>query len=185
MRYVINFNRTVNQLLPYYLNGRKLILFLQSCVKPLQDINDSFVKWAKDTRIEASMTSQIFKLEWFLKYKFGHYLADPTQNFSIKNGETIGTPIQNQSAEGVPDSEQLLMYKQSEIGANTAKLFYHNEITENSPYSFVVFCPALWKDESSGLLKDGISEKEFIAMLTYYVDKYRISGKTYKITITQ
>lgn len=183
MRYAINFDKIINQLVPYYLGGRKLILYLQSCLKPLQAVNASFVEWAKETRIEASMTSQIFKLEWFLNRKFQKYFDDPSQRISIKNGEKIGTPIYNQSASDIPESDQFKLYQQSEGGTDTAVLFHSNELTEGSMYSFLVCCPKLWKSPSSGLLKDGITEKEFIAMLTYYVEKYRISGKTYKITI--
>ena len=43
MRYAINLDKTVNQLVPYYLGGRKLILYLQALMKPLQTINDAFV----------------------------------------------------------------------------------------------------------------------------------------------
>lgn len=62
MRYFINFDKTVNQFVPHYLGGRKLILFLQSILVPLQQLNKEFSEWAKEKRIEASMTSQIFKL---------------------------------------------------------------------------------------------------------------------------
>lgn len=185
MRYTINFDRTINQLVPYYLGGRKLILFLQSCMKPLQAVNQSFVEWAKETRIEASMTSQVFKLEWFLNRKFSKYFDDPSQQITIKNGEKIGTPIFNQSAKDILSSSQFVIYDQTETDAETAVLFHKNELTEENMYSFLVCCPKLWKCESSGLLRDGISEAEFISMLSHYVDKYKISGKTYKIIINQ
>lgn len=185
MRYAINFDRTINQLVPYYLGGRKLILFLQSCIKPLQAVNQSFVEWAKETRIEATMTSQVFKLEWFLNRKFSKYFDDPTQKITIKNGEKIGTPIFNQSANDIADSEQFIIYEQVEGSEDTAVLFHKNELTDENMHSFIVCCPKLWKSESSGLLKDGIAEGEFISMLSHYVDKYKISGKTYKIIINQ
>lgn len=182
MRYAINFDRVINQLVPYYLGGRRLILYLQSCIKPLQSINDNFVDWAKETKIEAAMTSQIFKLEWFLNRKFQKYFADTSQRITIKNGEKIGTPIYNQSASDVLDSDQLILYQEQENNSgDTALLFHNNELSEGASYSFLVCCPELWKNENSGLLRDGITEKEFIAMLSHYVDKYRISGKTYKI----
>lgn len=185
MRYAINFDKTINQLVPYYLGGRKLILYLQSCIKPLQAVNQAFVEWAKETRIEASMTSQIFKLEWFLNRKFSKYFDDPAQKITIKNGEKIGTPIFNESAQGILDADQFVIYNESEAASNTAVLFHSNELTEGAMYSFLVSCPKLWKSPTSGLLKDGITENEFISMLTYYIDKYRISGKTYKITINK
>ena len=185
MRYKINFDKTINQLVPYYLGGRKLILFLQSCIKPLQVLNLSFVEWAKETRIEASMTSQIFKLEWYLNRKFAKYFDDSAQKITIKNGEIIGTPIFNQSAQDVLDSEQFIIYEQSEKEVDTAVLFHQNELTEENMYSFLVCCPKLWKSDSSGLLRNGITEVEFVSILSHYIDKYKISGKTYKIIINQ
>lgn len=63
MRYFINFDKTINQLVPYYIGGRKLILYLQALMFPLRRVNDGFVEYAKETRIEAAMTSQIFKFD--------------------------------------------------------------------------------------------------------------------------
>lgn len=34
MRYVIDFAKTINRLVPYYIGGRKLILYLQALMKP-------------------------------------------------------------------------------------------------------------------------------------------------------
>lgn len=180
MRYSINFDKTINQLVPYYLGGRRLILFLQSCIKPLQSVNDEFVNWAKETKIEAAMTSQIFKFEWFLNRKFQKYFQDPSQRITIKNGEKIGTPIYNQSAQDITDAEQLVLYHENENSGGVV-MYHSNELTEGASYSFLVCCPTLWKDDKSQKLRDGITEQEFIAMLTHYVDKYKISGKTYKI----
>lgn len=181
MRYKINFDKTINQLVPYYLGGRKLILFLQSCIKPLQSVNDSFVEWAKETRIEASMTSQIFKFEWFLNRKFKKYFADQNERITIINGGKMGTPIYYQSATDIPDSEQFIIFGQEEEG-ESKKLYYSNELTEDAAFSFTVSCPKLLKSEE-GLLVGGITEKEFLSMVSFYVNKYRISGKTYNITI--
>lgn len=179
MRYAINFNRTVNQLIPYYLGGRKLILFLQSCLKPLQKSNDQFVDWAKEVRIEASMTSQIFKFEWFLNRKFKKYFEDPLTKITIQNGGKLGKPIFYQSAEGIMDADQFIISGESEIDTETAILHKSNEQTDSSSFSFIVYCPKLWENE--GKLRDNITKKEFVAMLTYYIDKYKISGKTYQI----
>lgn len=183
MRYSINFDKSINQLVPYYLGGRKLILYLQSCLKPLQAVNRIFVEWAKETRIEAAMTSQVFKLEWFLNRKFSKYMEDPTQRITIQNGERVGTPMFYQAAKDISQTDQFILYHKTETGADTAVLYKNNELTSTSTCSFIVYCPKLWINSTSGLLKDGITEDEFVSMLAYYIDKYRISSKTYKITI--
>lgn len=172
MRYYINFDKTINQLSTYYLSGRKLILYLQALMKPLQDLNISFVEWAKETKIEATMTSQIIKLEWFLNWKFRKYFIDSSNLISIKNGQRLGVPIYNQSAD-ISKAENLLLKHESEGVRESTVLNYRDEKTDKNTCSFIVYSPQI----NSKL----ISTEEYVAMLTYYVDKYKISGKTYRI----
>lgn len=191
MRYAINFDKTINQLVPYYLGGRRLILYLQSCVKPLQAINDAFVAYAKETRIEASMTSQIFKLEWFLNRKFKKYFESPSALITIKNGEKLGVAVYNESASDISSDDQLKLWKQEgEANAENVPFYHSDELTEGSSHSFLVCVPKLYelKDKygnPTGQLIDGITETQFRAMLSYWIDKYRLAGKSYKIIINK
>lgn len=190
MRYKINFDKVINQLIPYYLGGRRLILFLQSCVKPLQRVNDVFVTYAKETRIEASMTSQIFKLEWFLNRKFRKYFENPSALIVIKNGEKLGQAMYNESASAISDADQFKLWKQTEeTESHTDIALYHtDENTVGVSHSFLVCVPKLWEqkdsaDKPTGQLIDGISVEQFKKMLAYWVDKYKLAGKTYQIII--
>lgn len=171
MRYYINFDKTINQFVPHYLGGRKLILFLQSLIHPLRSVNDSFVEWAKETRIEASMTSQVFKFEWFLNRKFKKYFLNGEGQISIKNGEKLGVAIYHQSAD-IADADNLVVYHESE-GIKSEALYYANEKTDESSVSFTVFTPQI--DETL------ITREAYLAMMSYYIDKYRLAGKTYNI----
>lgn len=172
MRYTINFDKTINQLVPYYIGGRKLILYLQALMKPLQTLNAAFSEYAKEQHIEAAMTSQIFYFEWFLNRKFSKYFLNGGQ-ITIKNGERLGVPIQWENAD-VDASEDLLLYKEEEEIKNVA-LYHSNEQTDGSSHSFVVSSPAI----NTQL----ISIENYKAMLSHYIDKYRLSGKTYVIKI--
>lgn len=172
MRYYINFDKTINQFVPHYLGGRKLILLLQSCLKPLQSVNESFVDWAKETRIEAAMTSQIFKFEWFLNRKFKKYFLNSAGKISIQNGVKLGVPIYHQSAD-IAQADNMLIYQESEGTRLGETLYYANEKTDESSVSFTVFTPQI--DETL------ITREAYLAMLSYYVDKYRLAGKTYNI----
>lgn len=190
MRYKINFDKVINQLIPYYLGGRRLILFLQSCMKPLQMVNDAFATYANDTRIEASMTSQIFKFEWFLNRKFKKYFEDPSALIVIKNGNKLGQAMYNESASAISDADQFKLWQQvGEVEMHTDIALYHgDEKTENSSYSFLVYIPKLWeqKDKAgqpTGQLIDGITIQQFKKMLAYWIDKYKLAGKTYQIII--
>lgn len=171
MRYYINFDKTINQFVPHYLGGRKLILFLQSLIHPLRSVNNSFVEWAKETRIEASMTSQVFKFEWFLNRKFKKYFLNGEGQISIKNGEKLGVAIYHQSAD-IADADNLVVYHESE-GIKSEALYYANEKTDESSVSFTVFTPQI--DETL------ITREAYLAMMSYYIDKYRLAGKTYNI----
>lgn len=172
MRYTINFDKTINQLVPYYIGGRKLVLYLQALMKPLQTLNAAFSEYAKEQRIEAAMTSQIFYFEWFLNRKFSKYFQNGGQ-ITIKNGERLGVPIQWENAD-VDASEDLLLYKEEE-GIKNVALYHSNEQTDGSSHSFVVSSPAI----NTQL----ISIENYKAMLSHYIDKYRLSGKTYVIKI--
>lgn len=44
MRYKLPIDRSVNRLVPHYLSGRRFILFVQSCLYPLQSLNERFVR---------------------------------------------------------------------------------------------------------------------------------------------
>ena len=173
MRYRINFDKTVNQLVPHYIGGRKLILYLQALVSPLQVLNNAFVEWAKETRIEASMTSQIFKFEWFLNRKFRKYFANQSSKITISNGTSLGVPLYWQS-ENMPDTA--VYYQngddQSSIEDNPA-LYYSDERLTGSGFSFIVHAPA----PNTTL----ITQSSYDSQLRYWIDRYRLASKTYNI----
>ena len=72
MRYKLSIDRTVNRLVPHYLSGRKFILFVQSCLYPLQRTNEWFRSFTRERHIEARMTSQVIYFEWFLNLSLIH-----------------------------------------------------------------------------------------------------------------
>lgn len=172
MRYRINFDKTINQLVPYYLGGRRLILYLQALIRPLQQANESFVEYAKETRIEAAMTSQIIKFEWYLNRKFSKYFVNGGR-IVIKNSEQPGTPIWHESA-NITQSDNMLVHTESEATEPRQLILYRSdEQTDESSVSFFVATPRI----DTKL----ISESKYIAMLKYVIDKYRLANKTYII----
>ena len=87
--YRINTDRIVNQLVPHYLGGRKLILFLQAILQPLNSLNIKWKEWADEKRIEAAMTSQVIMMEYFLNHKFRKYFLDTSEHIVISDGAII------------------------------------------------------------------------------------------------
>jgi hypothetical protein len=171
MRYNIDFDKTINQLVPHYLGGRGFILLLQSLVKPLQVLNDAFSDWADETRIEASMTSQVFKLEWFLNRRFNKYFKSKEDKIYVSNREVLGVPLFSQNASAVYTSNPVL-YQQSEEG-DTLVLYMSNEKTKTSMTSFVVYVPVHDSEK--------ITLHEYADMIKYQIDKYKLASKTYSI----
>lgn len=90
--YRINTDRIVNQLVPHYLGGRKLILFLQAILQPLNSLNIKWKEWADEKRIEAAMTSQVIMMEYFLNHKFRKYFLNTSEHIVISDGAINGVP---------------------------------------------------------------------------------------------
>lgn len=175
MRYRLPTDRLVNQLVPHYLSGRRYILFLQSLVWPLKSLNDRFMEFAKEKRIEAAMTSQVFYFEWYLNRKFGKYLADPSQKIFLTESTPIGVDIYHEGADySVPftvwfENERILAADKSEE-PRLMRLVAEEKAVNKA--SFTVCVPAI-----------AIPEYEFVYLLTHTVNTYKIAGKTYLIKI--
>lgn len=175
MRYRLPFDRLINRIVPHYLSGRRTILFLQSLVYPLQTFNDRFAAFAKEKQIEARMTSQVVYFEWFLNYKFGKYLLDRSEKIAIVNGVQIGVELYHENSRyGKPftvwcESEQVIAFDPSE---EPQPMYYSAEGKAINKVSFMVSVPEI-----------GISEHEFVYMMSHVVNKYKTAGKTYLIRI--
>ncbi len=175
MRYILPTDRIVNQLTPHYLTGRKYILFLQSLLYPLFTLNEKFVAFAWEKHIEARMTSQIMYFEWFLNHRFGKYLANKSESICISESTSVGVDIYHENAQnGKPftvwfENEQLAAINPIE---KPKEFYYLTEEKTINKVSFMVCVP-----------KINISEQEFVYMLSYVVNTYKIAGKTYLIKI--
>lgn len=167
--YKINTDRMINQLVPHYLGGRKLILFLQSLLTPLKSLGKQWEEWATEKRIEAAMTSQVFMLEYFLNRKFQQYLEDPTKRIVISDGTTPGIPLYWEAAHS--DTSDMVLYAENEQSKNNPELRWKDEKMITTDYSFIVSCPIV----NTKI----ISEGELTAMITYYINLYRIAGKNF------
>lgn len=142
---------------------------------PLQTLNDRFVAFAAQKRIEAAMTSQVFYFEWYLNRRFGRYLADPAQKISIAESTPFGVDLY---FEGATYARPFTVWFEGERvltadGAEQPRLMHlHSEQQSVGKVSFMVCVP-----------KIQISEHEFANMLSHTVNSYKLAGKTYLIRI--
>ena len=175
MRYRLPTDRLINQLTPHYLPGRKYILFLQSLVYPLFTLNERFVAFAKEKQIDARMTGQVMYFEWYLNRKFKKYFVNPATAIYISESKSTGVDIYHESAAG---GKPFTVWQENELVftgnllENPKELYLLWEEKAINKVSFVVCVPAIT-----------ISESEFVYMLSYVVNTYKIAGKTYLIKI--
>ena len=113
--YSINIGKQISRLLPFYLRGRKNMLFLQAVSKPLEFFNDSddgFTKWANRKLLELSMCAQEKRILWYLN---NIVVAD--LGITLRSGQqiTIGQVLRSFA----------IVYSKNEIREqSTAPLFY-------------------------------------------------------------
>lgn len=167
--YKINTDRLANRLLPHYLGGRRLVLFVQSLLHPLGTLNKTWKEWADEKRIEAAMTSQIIMLEYYLNRKYKKYLNDSSKRIIISDGDVGGVPLYWESA-GV---DAWTIYQESEGKNSSQALRWKDEKLAECDVSFLVCVPSI--DTTK------ISQDELSAMISYHVNKYAIAGKKHKV----
>lgn len=175
MRYRVPTDKLINRLVPYYLSGRRYILLLQSLVYPLKTLNERFEQFAKEKHIEARMTSQVMYFEWYLNYKFKRYFDKGEDRIFISESSPLGVDIYH---EGAKNSKPFTVWMQSEQVLTSNPLeepreFYRlAEERALNKVSFMVNVPSIT-----------IPTKEFVYMLSYVVNTYKVAGKTYLIKI--
>ena len=177
MRYKLPVDRLVNRLVPHYLPGRRFILFVQSCLYPLQGLNERFRTFARERHIEARMTSQVIYFEWYLNYKFGKYLKDGKDSIFIKESEAVGVDLYHENAEYKRPctiwfgGEEITALREDEKPRPFYRLAEEKFLNK---VSFMVCVPPVT-----------IPAREFVYMLSYVVNRYKIAGRTYLIKIDE
>lgn len=176
MRYSLPTDKLINRLVPHFLSGRRYILFLQSLVYPLFTLNRHFVAHAKEKKIEAGMTSQTLYFEWFLNRKFKRYFNDSNESIYIHESTGIGVDIYFENA--VNSKPFTLWYENELVFTNDPleqprEFYFKAEEKAINKVSFMVCVPTI----------KGIEEREFVYMLSYVVNTYKLAGKTYLIKI--
>ena len=82
-RYDIDNAKVIGRVLPFYIRGRKISVFLYAIAYPLVTLHETFKEWALQKKIEASITSQTLTMEWYLTYLFKDRFEDEAASFRI------------------------------------------------------------------------------------------------------
>lgn len=175
-RYTLPTDKLVNRLVPYYLSGRKYILFLQSLVWPLRSLNEKFRAFAAEKHIEARMTSQVIYFEWYLNHKFTRYLKNSGERITICESIPLGVDIYHEAApSGKPftvwyNLEEVLPAVRPE--ERPRDFHYLTEEKAVNQVSFRVLVPEI-----------NIPVKEFVYLISFVINTYKTAGKTYLLKI--
>lgn len=165
-------------LTPSFLRTRDFVLLLQSFVRPLQSLNDNFVDFVNEHRIESRMTSQVLWFEWYLTHKFNKYFIDSTDTIIIEDAVDIGVPVyRTADPNQVPYTVWYINDDWSALKGTKEEppLFYYRaENIDINETSFTVKVPPI-----------NIAESDFVPMLYAVVNTYKIAGKTFRIKITK
>ncbi len=117
--YSIDISKQVNRLVPWYLRGRRMLLFLQGISYPLNFFNDSetgFNGWAHRKLYELSMTAQKLRLEWHI-----NNVIVPENNIELVEGGRVTISPSSYSS-------TILFFRDEITDQATAPLFYPNLI---------------------------------------------------------
>jgi hypothetical protein len=114
------------------------------------------------------MTSQVILFEWYLNRKFKQYFANVDYVITIDSARTIGTPL----FFGTENINDMVLYQQSE-GVQEPTVLYYDGNTVQYDKSFVVEVPY----PNTNLIEESV----YIANITYYINKYRLTNKTFEI----
>lgn len=175
MRYDLPVDVLVNRLVPHFLSGRRFILFVQSCLYPLQNLNSRFCTFTRERHIEARMTSQVIYFEWYLNYKFGRYLQDSRDRITLGENDSLGVDIYHENAKNSRpytvwyNGEQIPPIEEEDRPRPMYRLSEEKSIGK---VSFIVCVPPLT-----------IPIQEAVYMISYAVNRYRAAGKSFLICI--
>lgn len=81
--YNISNAKTICRTLPFFVRGRKMILFLEAAASPLISLHKTFLKWVMKMIIKTKITSQIGVLIWYLNYLFKERFLNESDSFDI------------------------------------------------------------------------------------------------------
>lgn len=178
--YSIDNARTICETVPFYVRGRRLLLFLQSVAHPLKSVHEQFKKWALERNIEASITSQILPMQWYLTYKFKDRFINAGDSFRIIDNTPLRAWIGERDEFLAGEVGKVLAnLDEGEIPEGFDQLHITN-LTENGVNEmpdYTVIAPAIHQIEK-------YNNTQYRNDITKIMSKYLTTQVKYEINIT-
>lgn len=87
--YKISNSKIICRILPFYMRGRKMILFLEAVASPLINLHKEFLTWAYKMVLKTKITSQTDVIIWYLNYLFNSHFYNHADSFTIEQDAEI------------------------------------------------------------------------------------------------
>lgn len=179
-RYEVNSKTLVGRLVPFFLRGRRMLLFLSAVSSPLDSVNRPFLTWARNTIIDAATTSQVIVMKWMLKSKLQGYFKDSKDEFEFDTYDrsNYATLYENQAEQlDHPEIKKIYMPENASetLGEGIEQVIIRDrgEITSESNEIRIIAPPHNSK----------ISDAQYEQKIRQCVEPYIIYDVEYQISI--
>ena len=173
-RYDIDNAKVIGRILPFFIRGRKLSMFLYAIAYPLVTLHESFKEWALQKKMEASVTSQTLTMEWYLTYLFKDKFEDETASFKITDSIDNPENIAYFTTERVEDYWNTAPVYDSEESSETMVISNTGEFQDQD--GVIIIAPKIVEISS-------YSTDDYIKDICKTVDTYITNFKKYQIVI--
>lgn len=181
-RYTVSSKTLVGQVVPFFLRGRRILRFLAAVCTPLDSVNKSFCEWARDTLVDAAMTSQVVVMKWGLKCKLGKYMLNSADDFYFDTYDrsNYATLYENNAEQdGAPEVKQIYMSENEgeKLGENVARVLIRDrdEITGEGNEILIAAPPHNGR----------VTDEEYERLIKQCLEKYLVYDVEYKIIISK
>lgn len=176
----IDNGKLLGRLLPFWLRGKRITLFLLAILSPLISLHNKFKGWALEHYIVAHITAQRKSIEWYLNYKLKSHFLEPDKRFQVfcgvdkpeniifrnsefHNIEAYTAPIYYNDEEDKGNHEMITYYKDEVVEATGAASIYAPKIIETISYDMT----------------------DYIKDIHSYLDKFITNFRKYNIIIVE
>lgn len=181
-RYKVSSKTLVGRITPFFLRGNKLTQLLAAICSPLDSVNNAFVKWVRETIINAATTSQVIVLKWSLENRLVKYIKGSGGGFVFDTYAIEGyTTLYEDNAEQLDYPEIKNIYMPEDPNDHSCDtvdtiVIRDKEEIESEENEIVIIAPPH---------NEKISDEQYIKKIKQCVEPYLVYDIKYNIVISK
>lgn len=167
--------KLVGRILPFYLRGRRIALFILACLSPLVSCHKRFMSWALENWIAVHITCQKKSIIWYLNYKFKQYYANPNDSFHIEFG-IIGKHnllFRNVDYHQILEWTGPIYFNEESNQIDEMVIYGKDEVVERTGVAYITVPRAVYTNS--------FSEQRYFNEINNVLHKYMINFRKYNI----